>query len=118
MRKYKLTFYQDYPIAPSYPFWKLCDAGCEANFNQHTMDVTKDYKIVLQGTRGVMAGLWRVPLQILDRPTHQINNIHQVNDKYNDIRYLPVAAFRPVQDTWDKAVNWGYLNTWPLLTEK
>ena len=34
------------------------------------MSVTKDDKIVTQGTRETMTGLWRVTLQILDRPTH------------------------------------------------
>ena len=46
---------------------KLCDAGCEDNFNQHTMAVTKDNKIIFQGTRDILTGLCRVPLQIFDR---------------------------------------------------
>ena len=84
---------------------KLCDTVFEDNFNQQTMSVTKYDKIVLQGTRYVMIGLYIVPLQVLNRPTHQRNNIHQVNDKDNFIKYLHAAAFISVQDTWSKAVN-------------
>ena len=60
---------------------KLCDDGCETRFNQHTMAVTKDKQVVFQGTRDAMTVLWIVPLQSLDTPTHQSNNIHQVNGK-------------------------------------
>ena len=58
---------------------KLCDSRCESSINQHTMAVTK--KILLQGERDTMTGLWRVPIQSIDRTTHQSNNIHQVNGK-------------------------------------
>ena len=60
---------------------KMCDAGCEASFNQHNMAVIKYEQVLLQGTRYVLAGLWRFPLQSLDRPTNQINHLHQVNGK-------------------------------------
>ena len=82
------------------------------------MDVTKDEKIVLQGTRDVITGLWIVPIQNLDRPTHQRNNVHQVNGKDNSVKYLHAAAFTPVQDTWAKAVNWRYFDMWPVITTK
>ena len=79
---------------------ELCDSGCTASVNHHTMAVTKDKQVVLQGTRGVMTGLWRLTIHILDRPTHHINNLHQVNDKENAIKYPHAEAFIPVQDTW------------------
>ena len=82
------------------------------------MDVTKFDKVVLQGTRDTMKGLWILPLQILDRNTHQINNTHQVNDKENTIKYLHAAAFSPVQDTHKKTVKYGYFNTWPGIMAK
>ena len=65
-----------------------------------------------------MTGLWRLPLQSLDIPTHQSNNLHQVNGKEISINYLHQTEFSPVQDTWARAVNMGYFNTWPGLTEK
>ena len=68
--------------------------------------------------RYVMTSLWIVPLQSIDILTHQRNNILKVNGNYNSIKYMHAAEFSPVQDTWAKAVNCGYLNTWPLLTEK
>ena len=46
------------------------------------------------------------------------NNIHQVNGKCNTIKYLHAAAFRPVQETWDKSFNQGYFKTCTGLTEK
>ena len=82
------------------------------------MDVNKYKQVVLQGTRDVITGLWIVPLQILDRPTHQSNNLNQVNGKENTIKYLHAALFRPVQDTWARSVNRGYFNTWPGITAK
>ena len=97
---------------------KLCDSVCKSNFNQHTMAVTKYDKILLQCKRDEMTDLWRVPLQILDRATHQSNNIHQVNGKDNDIKYLHMAAFSPVQDTLTKAFKWGHFNIWPELMAK
>ena len=75
------------------------------------MVVTKDDRIVLQGKRDVITGLWRVSLQILDKPPHKINNIHQVNGKENVIRFVHTAALIPVKDTWARAVNWGYFDT-------
>ena len=69
-------------------------------------------------TRDKKTGLWRAPLRILDRPTHQSNNIHKVNDKDNAIKYLHVTAFSPVQYTWEKSFNQGYFNRWPGITEK
>ena len=65
------------------------------------MTVTKDENIVLKGTRDLTTGLWRVSLQIIDRPTHQRNIIHPINDKENDIKYLHAVVFIPVQDTWE-----------------
>ena len=78
---------------------KLCDSRFEAIFSQHTMDVTKDEKRVLKVKREVMTVLWRVPPQRFYIPTHQSNNIHQVNGKENSIKYLHAAAFSPIKDT-------------------
>ena len=78
---------------------KLCDAGCEDSFNQHTMDVTKNEQVLLQVTGEVMTGLWRVPLQSLDITTHQSIHLNQFNGKEIIINYLHVAAISPVQDT-------------------
>ena len=78
---------------------KLCDVVCEASFNQNTMAVTKDEQAMLQGTRYIMKGLWRVPLQRLDIPTHQSNHLHQVNGKEHYIKLLHASEFSPVQHT-------------------
>ena len=85
------------------PIGKLGDTGCESIFNQHTMVVTKDEQVVLQGARDVMTGLWSVPIHILDITTHQSNHLNQVNGKENSIKFLHAAAFSSVQDTWAKA---------------
>ena len=71
---------------------ELCDSGREASFNKHTMAVTKDKHVVLQGTKDAITGLWRVHLQSLDRPTHQSNNLHQVNGKEDYIKYLHAST--------------------------
>ena len=79
------------------------------------MAVTKDEKLLLQGTRDLMTGLWRVPLQSLERPTNQSNKTNQVNGKENAITYLNTTALSSVQDTWETSVNQGYFNTWPVI---
>ena len=82
------------------------------------MAVTKDEQVPLKGTRDIMTGLRRVTIHILDRTTHQSNHLHQVNGKENDIKYTHATAFSLVQDTWAKAFNRGYFNTWSGLTAK
>ena len=82
------------------------------------MAVTKYKQVLLQGTRDIMTGLRRVPLQSLDIPTNQINRLHQVHGKENAIKYLYAAAFSQVQYTWVKSVNRGYFNRWTGLTSK
>ena len=82
------------------------------------MAITKDKQVVLKGTRDIMTGLWRVPLQSLDRPANQSNNLNQVNGKEGAIKYLHASEFIPVQGTWARAVNRGYFNTWPGITSK
>ena len=32
--------------------------------------------------------------------------------------FIHAAAFSPVQDTWARAVNQGYFDTWPGITAK
>ena len=82
------------------------------------MALTKDERILLQGKRDLMTGLWIVPLQILDRPSHKSNNIHQVNGKENSINNLNVVAFSPVQDTRSISFNRFYFDAWPVITAK
>ena len=84
----------------------------------NTMDITKDKQVVLQVTREIISCLWRLPLHILDSTTYQSNHLHQFNGKENAIKYLHMAAFNPLQDTWEKSVNRAYFNTWPGLTAK
>ena len=82
------------------------------------MAVTKDTQVVLQGTMEVMAVLWRVTLQILDRPINQIKNLNKFNGNENSINYIHAAVYSPVQDTWERVVNMVYFNTWPGITKK
>ena len=82
------------------------------------MDVTEDKQVVLKCKRDVMTGLWRVPQHILDRPTHQNNNLHQVNGNENVIKYLYAVVFIPVHYTWAISITMVYFNTWPGITEK
>ena len=82
------------------------------------MAVTKYEQVVLKGTRDVMAGLWRVNIQILDRPTHQSNHLHQVNGKEMSSSTYMRRHLSQYKTHEKKAVNRGYLNTCPGLTEK
>ena len=82
------------------------------------MVVTKYEEVLFQGTRDIITGLWRVPLQSLYRSTNQSKHLHQVNGKDNDIKYLHEAAFIQVQYTWAKADNRYYLNKWTGITAK
>ena len=50
---------------------KLCDDGCKVNFDEHGMDVIKNNKVIMHGTRNKRDGLYDIPIQ---KTTLQSNN--------------------------------------------
>jgi hypothetical protein len=62
-------------------FGKLCDAGCEAKFDNQKVVITKNNINLLRGQRDRCTGLWRIPLTnneestiTSNRPTMECNN--------------------------------------------
>jgi hypothetical protein len=60
---------------------KLCDAGCEAKFDNQEVVITKNNINLLRGQRDRCTGLWRIPLTnneestiTSNRPTMECNN--------------------------------------------
>jgi hypothetical protein len=72
---------------------KLCDAGCEATFDDQQVVITKNNTSLLRGQRDHSTGLWRIPLtnntespNASNRQTMECNNIisippHNIHNK-------------------------------------
>ena len=51
---------------------QLCDDNCIAIFSKTKLHVAKKQKIILQGTRDPLNGMWNVPLPLQDNPSPTI----------------------------------------------
>ena len=118
------------------------DAGFTATLNSDTVLLTKDGSTTLSGTRYYNNGIYFIPLQgnLTSTPSPLLTTFQQemsaltsaahthpqayvfANSAYHMImlpalvQFLHRACFRPVVDTWCKAIDAGYLNTCPGLT--
>ena len=93
----------------------LCDKGCIAVFSKDNLRVLHNNKLILQGYRNTNDGLWDVPFV---SPFHTANYIvHQNKPKFELAQYLHACAFSPALDTFQKAINNGYLISWPGIDE-
>ena len=111
---------------------QLCDDNCIAIFSKSKLHVAKKQKIILQGTRDPINGMWNVPLPLQDNPSPTISNsitnrsIPPTTDMVNYlgesnllgdcINFLYAACFSPAKSTFIQAVEAGFLTTWPNLT--
>ena len=106
---------------------QLCDDNCIAIFNHNevliaksnTVSIKINGKPLLKGLRATNK-LWYVPIptQPLPQPTHSANSAyHQPNAKKLAV-FLHAAAGYPPVSTFCKAIDNGFLTTWPGLTSK
>ena len=108
----------------------LCDHGCTATFNPHTVDITLDGATILTGTRSPTTNLWTVDLSRLrpqespiflshHQPPHRINALLASDATIaRRVAFYHAALFSPSISTWCAALDRGHLTTWPDLTAK
>ena len=68
----------------------LCDAGCKVIFGEHSVQVTKNNKVMIEGDRDVVKNLWLIPLK------------NDNNDK-PDAQSQPQSAYIQIQLTANSA---------------
>ena len=96
---------------------QLCDHGCEAVFDQHTVTIKHNNQVVLQGKRDATThGLWTLPI---DAPPPQALHAVNFNASPADLVKLAHAAlFSPAISTLKRALAKGYLPPFPGLTQE
>ena len=106
----------------------LCDHGCTATFNLHTVDITLDGATILTGTRSPTTNLWTIDLSQLrppatpiflshHQPQHRINALLATDATIaRRVAFYHAALFSPSLSTWCTAIDAGHLTTWPDLT--
>jgi hypothetical protein len=99
---------------------QLCDAGCTAYFNATTAYIFHQGKIIMQGSRNSATNnrLWKID----NSPTgNSITSLNAVIDKptiSERIKFYHASLFSPTLDTLAKALQAGYLTTFPSFTVK
>jgi hypothetical protein len=98
------------------------DNGYEARFTKHSFTIEQNNDIVLKGTRHPN-GLWNLNLNdhlpsapASQQLSHAANNVYELQNKQDIVRYLHQACCSPVPSTWIKAIEAGHFTTWPGLT--
>jgi hypothetical protein len=114
-----------------------------AIFDAETTRINIDGTAVLKGWRCPHTKLWRVPLTqqwtnpntdtaLLTQeataiatkltgdtnPTEYMNNVYELPNLDQIIRWYHAAAGYPTKTTWIRAIEAGFFATWPLLTPK
>jgi hypothetical protein len=106
---------------------QLCDDDCIAVLDKQKLQVFKDAKCVLEGTRNTADGLWdiAIPLPVSmtttaqsanwdQVPQHQLNAIIRKDlSKTELVQHLYGCCGSPVITTWKKAMQNGDFITWP-----
>ena len=103
---------------------QLCDAGYKAIFDENKVDIVKDNKILLDGHRDKESNLYMIDLdraskrQKTEKSIAQINNAYTSGPKKTLIEYYHKCICSLTIDTWCKAIDKGFFNTWPNLTSE
>ena len=95
---------------------QLCDNGCEAKFDSHTVTISKNNNSIIIGNRDPSTGLWTVDLNEHQPANHHSNNIIQISEISDLTQFLHAACFSPTPSMLVKAINNGHFTTWPGFT--
>ena len=96
---------------------QLCDDDCEVIFNKTKVNVSKNKKVILQGTRNKNDGLWDINVN-QNTLQHKMNFvITKDKSKLELAQYLHAAAFSPAISTFQKAIQNGNFIGWPGIDE-
>ena len=98
---------------------QLCDAGCQATFDQKLVIITNHGDIILTGHRDFSTGLRRIPLSMTEpSPQQQINSTYHTKYLPNLVTFHHAVAFSPSTTTWINAIKNVFPQSWPGLTTK
>jgi hypothetical protein len=99
---------------------QLCDEGSIVTLQQDTVTIcNSDNSKLLSGPRNATTGLWRITLKQPNKtiPDPIANNVYELHNTGALVHYLHKALFSPTKAAMLQAVTYGYLITWPSLTE-
>jgi hypothetical protein len=105
---------------------QFCDSDCKIVLDKKFIHIHHKGKLVLQGTRSPVTRLWHLHLPAFSAPSntpplsttpsHCANAILPSGDLTSRIAFYHAALFSPTVSTWCKAIDSGFLTTWPELT--
>jgi hypothetical protein len=115
----KAHIFKDLHSALLISLGQLCDNDCTITLNKQSLQVIKNNKVIMQGTRNVTDGLWDIPISPSPSLQHR-SNVIITKDKTKTelIQYLHACCFSPSSSTFIKAVRNGNFITWPGLDTK
>jgi hypothetical protein len=99
---------------------QLCNEGYIVTFKNASVKVCSSQKSqILSGPRDLDTGLWRINLKKDNNhiPERIANNVYELRNTGALVHYLHKALFSPTKSALLQAVKYGYLITWPGLTE-
>lgn len=100
---------------------QLCDAGCTATFTDEKLYIYKDGKIILQGERSSDTNkLWTLNQKSPSSatPCHSLNAAIDTPTIAERIKFFHASLWSPVLSTLSKALDAGFLTTFPEFTSK
>ena len=92
---------------------QLCDAGCQATFDKQKLRIYYNKKLIMQGTRQPNK-LWTID----NNRYHSLNSVIDAPTMAERITFLHKSLFSPTLSTLAKAIQAGYLTTFPPITVK
>jgi hypothetical protein len=115
----KAHIFKDLHSASLISLGQLCDDDCIITLNKQSLQVIKNNKVIMQGTRNVTDGLWDIPINPTPSLQHR-SNVIITKDKTKTelVQYLHACCFSPSSSTFIKAVRNGNFITWPGLDAK
>lgn len=97
---------------------QLSDDNCTIILTKHNLNVLKNCRCILQGTKNTVDGLWDIPLKTSSYPTIPKTNIiiPKQQNLTTMLQYLHMCLFSPTKQTLLQAIKNSNLPTWPTLT--
>ena len=100
------TIFPDLTNASLLSIGKLCDDNCAAVFTKNKLQVIKNNKLILEGTRNFSDGLWDVPLYRKPKQYLSVNAIiNKTKSKEQLATYYHGCCFSPCISTFTKAIK-------------
>ena len=105
---------------------KLCANGCTVHFGPTTVNVSKDGKVILTGTKDSTRNLYMVPLHDDTVPTPQkwppsvpsatAGNAYELTSAMQQLAFIHASAGYPTRSTFLRAICRNSFIGWLLLT--